>query len=188
MVNSINKIATSQEHRKSPFTYKVPCAERRSSPNEKYSYQLSTLQKIVSVALAILTAPLLIGSLLTFYLVTAYFKNKALKQIGPEDGLTVQRQCPMTQKEVLMHRGFGTFRPSEEEDEINCPACQEPDPINTIFLKHCKYSYKGRVNKTEQKIREENLVVQQEKKTTFCVDEPDREWRYFILKVEPLIS
>lgn len=63
MVDGIYKIATSKDHWGSPFVYQ----------KDAHSCYLTTREKVIAVALAILTLPF---AVITFYLVTAFFKDK----------------------------------------------------------------------------------------------------------------
>lgn len=62
---SICKIATSKDHWTSPFTAQVK--QTHNGIQSQYSYKLSTREKVIAIALMILTAPLLIGSVICFY-------------------------------------------------------------------------------------------------------------------------
>src|SRR5262245_53919647 len=122
MVDSIYTIATSVDHWKSPFVYQDSKVE-----SVKMNYQLTTREKTIAIGLAILTIPTVMGAVVTFYLVTAYFKNRALKQISYEmsKGMSIRQICPTTKKEIITHYGFGEFRPIEIHLLFRCACCQK---------------------------------------------------------------
>lgn len=153
MLSNICKIATNKDHWCSPFTYQIP-----NKKNEIYTYKLTTKEKVIAIALAILTAPLIVGAFITFYLVTAYFKNRAFKQskaevnerVLPFDGLSLLGKCPTTKIEIRVNKGFGKFDMAEAIYTFKCNCCKTLLKNPSVVLKNCNYSYKGFVkNKIE---------------------------------------
>lgn len=200
-------IATNIDHWISPFSFQFP---KNQGGNV---YHLTTREKVIAIALAILTLPLLlIGGALTFYLTTAYFKNRKIKEIERQtqhDGLTIKGICPF-QSEISIYKGFGLFRLGEVHSEMICPCCTCLAKKITSVLKNCKYIYEGKKYKCTpaefhlasreyrltqnidaihfdfEQVYLENQIPQDQKEYPFYLEE-NTLWMFLLLKVEPII-
>jgi hypothetical protein len=134
-MNSICKIATSKEHWCSPFFYREEVQDITSI------YKLTTREKVIAIAVAIIAVPLIIGAPIVFYLTTAYFKNRAFT------GLNVKAICPTNGQKVLINKGVGEFK-LPKNLVFTCPCCNQRGKKlpTTIVLKDCIYSYQGGKN------------------------------------------
>lgn len=137
-------IASSSDHWYSPFFMETKCPKNKNDRWMYYKYELSKLEKITAVGLTILTAPTIIGAIFTFYLSTAYFKNRALKQL--HGGLSVLGKCKTENQNLKIYRGFGEFRPYEPP---KCPCCKKCNFPETISLEDCNYNYEFKLSKDQ---------------------------------------
>lgn len=131
MGNSVLNIAMSKEHLCSPFSFEIG----RNLPHE-----LSTDEKIVSIVCAVLLIPTIIGAPIAFYLVTAYFKSRALSA-PTSDGLNITIHCK-AHGDFTVCLGFGNFEVQKVQSQ-KCPTCNKSYARNNFTLTNCAYSYKG---------------------------------------------
>lgn len=184
-MNTICKISVSKEHLCTPFIHQI-------ANDHRYSLSLTTREKVFAIALAVLTAPL---AFISFYMITAYFKYRHIKQMSSTDGLSLQVKCPVTQKDILiLHKGFDTFRINEEVFPI-CQCCHQITRISSMIFKHCKYSYAGNLSEDEKIIEVKDKIVQKEIKYPIKPGDflpaqfspfDKKDWKFFLLKVHPL--
>ncbi len=186
-MKAIYSIAASKEHWSAPFTYKLPPIPEKEAVYAK----LSTREKVIAVGFAIITAPI---APITFILITAYFKHRALKKIQEKpkfqekilDGFNIRGNCPTTNREdVFANLGFGEFNWGRDMHRGICECCNKK--INgtvDLFFKNCKYSMYGqKIVEGHQKPIAEIRNVEVKQLEQFDFQQP---WLFLEFKVQPL--